>query len=92
MRYKWDFYTVRRWSLYIGGFAGFIIVGSANLIYGREVNPAVYVLLAGMLGLPDVLFRHEQLKTLQDLSMKDPEEAKKKSEKPQKPEEKKEEL
>ena len=86
MKLKWDFYTVRRWSLYGGGFFGFIIVGTANLVYGREVNPAVYVLLAGMLGLPEVLFRHEQLKSLQDMTMKEPEP------KPKNPDEKKEEL
>jgi hypothetical protein len=66
MKFKWDFYTVRRWSLYGGGFFGFIVVGTANLVYGREVNPAVYVLLAGMLGMPEVFFRQEQLRSLQD--------------------------
>lgn len=86
MRFKWDFYTVRRWSLYFGGFLGFIVVGTANLVYNQEVNPAIYVLLAGMLGLPDVLFRQEQIKSLQS----DNQQEKKDIKKLQEPKEKEE--
>lgn len=50
-----EFRSFRRWTLYLSGLLGFVVVGAVNLTTGTTVNPGVYILLGGMLGLDSVL-------------------------------------